>query len=264
MRAKERYLFEPPPSRLRRLARVVLPVLVGLAGSWAGLALWGHRTEAMGPFKVELRAGFGRGVTEIALPPFGTLTADTHRAPLRLTATMREVRVRQLTEVLRERGPDYLVDEVQRDALDRTGAFAIRVAVVTLIGALGLAGLVFRRNRRAIEIAFLAWLIGVGGSEALALATYDTRAFESPTFSGSLAIAPQVIGPVEAARANIDRFKEQLGRVVDGAVRAYTSVQQSPLGRAARSGCCTSRTCTTPSWGSSSPGRSPTGSTWTS
>src|SRR5438270_421342 len=80
--------------------------------------------------------------------------------------------------------------------------------------------------------AVVTALVAVGGSQVLAFTTFHTDAFLHPTFSGSLALAPKVIGPVEAASANIDAFREQLTRVVDGAVRAYTSVQASPLGHA--------------------------------
>src|SRR2546421_10887134 len=98
---------------LRRAALLLVPVLVGLAGAWAGLAVLSRHSVAMGPFTVQLSTSYGRGVTGIDLPPLGRLTADTHRAPLRFKATLESVNVPRLTQVLRDRGTDGLVEQVQ-------------------------------------------------------------------------------------------------------------------------------------------------------
>lgn len=216
---------------IERVARILVPVLVGVAGAWLGMAAWGAATVSMGPFRVQLDATFGRGVTDVALPPFGRLTADTHLAPLRLTATLQDVEVARLKDALLDRGLEDLVARVERDAVDGLWPYTLRVLGVALAGALALSALAFRRNRRAIEIAFLAAVVAVGGSEALAAVTYRSSAFLSPSFSGSLALAPELIGPVQAATERIGYFRTELQRIVDGAVRAYTSVEANPLGK---------------------------------
>jgi hypothetical protein len=58
-----------------RPAPVLLACVVGLVGAWLGLALLARETVPMGPFRVELDVGFGRGETVLGLPPFGALTA---------------------------------------------------------------------------------------------------------------------------------------------------------------------------------------------
>ena len=194
------------------------------------MILWGRTTTTLGPFRVELATSFGVGRTVIALPPFGELSADTHRAPLRLRATLQDVEVTKLTSTLSDSGIEGLAGQVETDALARLRVLAIRVLLAGAAGALLLALLAFRRDARRIAIAVIAALVSVGGSQVAALATFHTDAFLHPTYSGSLSLAPKVIGPVETATANIDAFREQLTRVVDGAVNAYTSVQASPLG----------------------------------
>ncbi|MBI2238454.1 MAG: metallophosphoesterase, partial [Actinobacteria bacterium] len=216
---------------IERVARILVPVLVGVAGAWLGMAAWGAATVSMGPFRVQLDATFGPSVTDVALPPFGRLTADTHLAPLRLTATLQDVEVARLKDALLDRGLEDLAATVERDATDRLWRYALRVLGVALAGALALSALAFRRNRRAIEIAFVAAVVAVGGSEALAAVTYRSSAFLSPSFSGSLALAPELIGPVEEATERIGYFRTELKRIVDGAIRAYTSVEVNPLGK---------------------------------
>src|ERR687891_1500511 len=70
-----------------RIPRWVAAILVGLAGAWIGMLAGGSMTVRTGPFDVLLSANVGPSVTEIALPPLGSLSADTHIPPPRLFAT---------------------------------------------------------------------------------------------------------------------------------------------------------------------------------
>ena len=107
--------------RLRRLPIVLLAVVVGFVGSWLGLLLLSGRNVEMGPFRVRLTAVYGRGLTDIDLPPLGRITANTHRGPLRFTATLQGVSLPDLTRDLNREGPDGLVSDVQHDALASLG-----------------------------------------------------------------------------------------------------------------------------------------------
>ena len=84
---------------------MLLACVVGLVGAWLGLALLARETVPIGPFRVELDVGFGRGETVLGLPPFGALTADTHLSPLHVSATLQDVGVQRLTDILSGRSP---------------------------------------------------------------------------------------------------------------------------------------------------------------
>jgi predicted phosphodiesterase len=219
-------------SVLRRIVDFTVPIVVGVVGSFTGMALWAKTTVSMGPFQVLLASRFGKGVTVIALPPFGRLTADTHLAPLRFTATLQGVRVNELTRTIQSGGTERLVDQVQLDALHQVIPFALHLLLVSLAGALILSLLVFRTKWRAVAISLLAAVLAVGGSETLAWQTYRQGALLTPSFSGSLALAPRLIGPARTAIDRIDNFRAELSRIVGGAVRLYTQVQggASPTG----------------------------------
>ena len=204
-------------------------VAVGLLGTWLGTLVGGRLEADLGPFRVELAASLGRGLTRIELPPFGSLTADTHTAPVSLQAVLQDVHVRTLTSLLGG-GLDRVTAVVEQDAIDSLQRLALRTLAAGTIGALLLSLLVFRDDLRRVLRATVAGMLILGTTQAVAIATYDATAFLRPTYSGTLALAPQVIGPVRAATQRIDAFRQQLTRVVDGAVRAYTSVQASPLG----------------------------------
>ncbi|HEV8421375.1 MAG TPA: hypothetical protein VGR13_08480, partial [Actinomycetota bacterium] len=212
-------MSRPLRPTLLRVARILVPILAGLIGAWLGMFVLARSTVPMGPFKVQLASTFGRGVTVIGLPPFGRLTADTHRAPIHFTATVREVDVRQLTTTIQNGGIDQLAETVRRDALGQVYPFAFRLLGAAILGAAALALLAFRTHWRAVGVAVISAVVAAGGSETIAWATYRPAALLNPTFSGSLALAPRLIGPARTAIDRIDKFTAELTRVLEGATR---------------------------------------------
>jgi predicted MPP superfamily phosphohydrolase len=193
---------------------------------------FGRETVSLGPFRVQLTGRFGRGFTDIALPPLGRVTADTHRAPLRFSATLQNVNVTKLVSDVGHRGLDAVIDDVQREALRRIVPFAFRLFGTAMVGALALSLIAFRARWRPVAVALATALVVVGGSETAAWATYRPSALLTPTFSGSLALAPKLIGPAQTAIDRIDNFRAELSRVLGGAVRVYTSLGSSPVSTA--------------------------------
>lgn len=215
--------------RVRRAGRLGLAVAVGLVGAWLGALLLGRAEVPMGPFRVEVAAGFGTGETDIGLPPFGRVIADTHWAPLRISATLEDVGVERLTDVVERVGVDGLADQVQEDAVDQVRRLAVRLLEVSTIGALALGLLVFRSRWKEVLIAGVTAVLVVGSVELLAWQTYRPAAFTEPTYTGSLGTAAKLIGPVRQATDRIEDFRAGLATLIDGATRAYTSIQTQPI-----------------------------------
>jgi hypothetical protein len=210
---------------------VLKPLVIGIVGAWFALGAFGHQTATMGPFHVRFDAFFGRGLTDIALPPLGTLRANTHLAPLHLRATLQDVDIDTLQPYLTSPGgPGRLAAQLERQTLDLTVPFAIWLLEIGSLGALTLGALVFREPRRAVA-ALLVGLIAVAAAEGLALQTYDARAFLTPSYTGTLALAPQLFGPVEGTIRRVGYFRDELERIVASAGQAYAAVEANPLGR---------------------------------
>jgi predicted phosphodiesterase len=213
----------------RRILRYVLAVAVGVGGSWLGMAVWGSSTSEMGPFEVRISAQFGASDTDIVLPPLGQLSANTHAAPLHIRATLLDVRIAQLSDAMTHGGVSVLVQQVAQEADTAVRYLAIRVLLIGVATALALAAVAFRRDRHAIGVAALAAVVAIGGTEVGAIATFHSKAFGAPTYSGSLALAEKVIPPVLTVE-KIDAYQEQLTRVIDGAIGAYTSIKTNDVG----------------------------------
>ena len=208
-----------------RTAMLLAVAAVGIGGTWLGVTVGARRGAELGPFDVQLSAGFGRGQTEIVLPPLGRITADTHTAPLTFGATLREVDVQELTQQLRDRSVRRIADDIGDAARSRVVPFAFQLLAVGVLGALVVGAVVFRTNWRAVLLSLVVPVTVVGGSELAAWLTYDSNAFRAPRFSGSLALAPRLVGEVETAAARIDAFRLELRRIVSGAARVYSQIQ---------------------------------------
>lgn len=215
--------------RVSRTAVRFLPTVVGLLGAWLGASLLAPAEVPMGPFLVEVRPALGRGVTDIGLPPFGRVVADTHVGPLDVSATLIDVGVRRLTEVVGRVGIQGLVDQVQTAALGSVQRLAIRLLLSSILGAAALGALVFRRDVRRIVLACVTAFAVVGASEAVAWRTFRPAAFTEPRYVGSLGTASHLIGPVREATDRIEDFRVGLQALIASATRAYTSIQAQPL-----------------------------------
>ncbi|MGZ8612504.1 MAG: hypothetical protein ACXWX0_09575, partial [Actinomycetota bacterium] len=190
---------EPPTGRGRRVGALAAAIAVGLVGAWIGMALFARTTVPLGPFRVELGAGFGRGETRLGLPPFGALTADTHLSPLGLSATLQDVGVEGLTDAVYRQGIDGLVAAVERDARERIPVFAWQVLTAAAVGGTVLAMLVFRTRWRLVAASASSSVLGVALCLILVLASFRPGAFAEPTYSGSLTLAPKLLGSAREA-----------------------------------------------------------------
>lgn len=218
--------------RLVLVAWAVAAAAAGLAGAWLGMKAFGGDTVPLGPFTAELAAGIGEGKTVVTLPPLGEVRLDTHDAPLRMSASLADVDVERLTQDLKTKSTAEIADEVQTDARKRFGPFAIRILIVATIAGAAAGLAVFRRRWRLVFLASTTALVVIGGSLGHTWRTFRTEAFAEPTFVGTLRLAPQLLGPASEFTERIDAFRANVERIVGGAVRAYSALEQQAIGGA--------------------------------
>jgi predicted phosphodiesterase len=217
-----------PRARLSQLARLLVPIAVGVAGMWLALLVAGRHDYGVGPFRVELFARPGRGITEVALPPFGRIQADTHLPPVRLTATVTLVDPRNLSSVVAELGVDGLIRQTEQGAYAALRTHAVRVLGMGLAGALAAALLTYRRRWSRVIVSVGAALVTFGLAGGLSWMTFHPSAFLQPTFTGSLTLAPRLIGPLQEATGRIEDFRSQLARLVGAAADTYDVIVNEP------------------------------------
>src|SRR6266542_2212346 len=194
----------PAARRARGPLLLLLPLAAGALGAVLAITLVAREDARIGPASVRPSL---RGTSRLAVPPFGSVTARTHRGPLQFRATLDDVDVAALNRALdeddeaaggglRRRSLNAALAPLERDARQAARDFLLRVTAVGLLG--GLAGVLLFGRRDARRLAGAA----VGGALATAVllvpsvATYDVSAFRAPRYEGAVEYAPALVGDV--------------------------------------------------------------------
>jgi predicted phosphodiesterase len=154
-------------------------------------------SHELGPTTVSARAELGRGQTTLLVSPLGTVSAQTHAAPLHLDLTITEIDPTSLGDAVSSgTGRQDLVKSVERDLRSTTIRIVVQLALgAAVIGAIVGALLPRRRWTTVLAGASGAGLV-VGVLLAATAATFEVEAFAEPRFSGALERAPEVIAAV--------------------------------------------------------------------
>ncbi len=196
------------PSRWpRRVGAVLLPLGLGALAAVLLLGPASALTGPVGPGEVELRAHWDLGHrTDLALPPLGRISADTHAGPVALTARVRELDIDAVRDLSADQDPEArLVAEASADLRSLALRFAIRATLVAaVIGALAAAIPPWRRWWHPL-LGATGGALAVGAVLGGVALTYDPLAFAEPHYEGPVSAAPRII---EAVQRSIDDFDD--------------------------------------------------------
>ncbi|MGW3464456.1 metallophosphoesterase family protein [Streptomyces olivaceoviridis] len=221
-------LAERPNPWLRALGLTT----VVLVGAWLGLLIVGDVRAPVGPMDttMTLRPSLSGG-TKINVSPLGSLSLDSHAAPVRL-----DVNVDQLDPLRSQALVDHperlsgLQDEVARDVEHGTLDLAVRSCVAVVSGATALGLAVYRRPRRALAAGGLALAL-LAASGASAYATWNPKSVLEPRFSGLLSSAPSVVGNARSIVTEFDVYQKELARLVTNVTKLYDVTSTLPAYR---------------------------------
>lgn len=201
-------------------------LLAAAAGAWVALVLAGT-TVPVGPVAVRWRLALTReGVTELELPPIGTVSARTHRTPVAISLLPEQFSGRSTRALLASlTHRDATVRAMERDARRAFQGAVVRLLLFALLAGLACARLVTpHRGRRVVAAALLApALLGTLGLATVA--TYDRRAFRHLRFSGMLSEAPAAINLVRQGMANVEKVQTQLRFAATNLARFYGQME---------------------------------------
>lgn len=189
---------------------MVLPLLVGVVAGIASLGLIPPASEALGPAKVSVGADVAGGRTVVTVPPLGTISAATHRAPVELELTFTSVNFEELGPLATtSAGRAELLEQMDDDLRDVILASTVRLVLgATIVGAVA-AALLWHRRWLQIGLGAAGALIAVAALLGITAVTFDTDAFEQPRYSGTLARAPVVIETLREAPSVLDDIRSR-------------------------------------------------------
>ncbi|MBE0477459.1 MAG: metallophosphoesterase family protein [Coriobacteriia bacterium] len=205
---------------VRAWHRVSAPAAFALA-LVVGLVAFGAFARAefpVGPARVSVATAPAlEGRTTLTAPPFGSVSAPTHPAPVRLEATLTEVDVPRLQRLAENGVPDEVAQTELTDSLRRGAWKAVGTGLLAAAVASAFVGWSLRHRlwvlaaSTALGVAVPAVLVGW---TALA---FDATAFQRPTYTGALSYAPSLVqlvqervSTVEGAREKVSQFTREL------------------------------------------------------
>lgn len=212
---------------IRTLARHPLTaaahlVAVAVVGAWLAVSLWGDVRLSLGLATVEggLRPAVS-GRTTVEFPPFGSLSAHTHRAPLALQARVDELHVKQLVTWAKDApSRTEMTAQLRHAAQQVVVALLLRATVLALLGAIVLGVISGLRGRR-LALCGLLGLAAVLVPVALAAGTFRAEAFADPTYHGELSRAPLLLQAAHQGWRRYDTLDASAPVIIDRVTRFY-------------------------------------------
>lgn len=200
----------PESHSKRRVARLVLPFLVGAVAGVASLGLIPPASEALGPARVSVSAEVAAGRTVVTVPPLGTISAATHPAPVEVEMTFKNVDFEELGPLATtSAGRAELLEQMDEDLRDVIRTATLRFALgAAIVGAIA-AALLWHRRWLQIALGAGGALVGVAALLGVTLVTFDNDAFEQPRYSGTLARAPIVIETLRETPSVLDSIRSR-------------------------------------------------------
>ena len=169
-------------------------------------------TGDVGPGRVEIRAAVSsHGRTTLALPPLGRVSASTHDAPVALDATVEELDLDRLQELLADEDPEGALRQAAADDLGPLlRRFAVRALLAAVLAGAAVGVGVPGRHWRHVLVGGVAGAVAALALLGGAWNGYDAAAFDQASFDGPIERAPDV---VDAVKRQVDDLGEVRDRV---------------------------------------------------
>jgi predicted phosphodiesterase len=203
--------------RLILALSLVTYILLGAGAALAGMQLVPASEYRLGPVAIATSAEVGDALSTLRIPPLGTVSAPTHKAPLSLTVTVTELDPQALGDILAG-SPDQatLVEDLTVALKGAASGLAVRMLVASLIlGGIVLALLPGRRWF-SIVAGLLGGVLAAAGLLGATWNSFRPEAFREPSFTGALERAPQVIQAIQGQAVSL---RDVRSRVEDAATR---------------------------------------------
>jgi len=220
-------------SRRRRVGIVVEVVVVGLVGCWLGLLAGGRLETPVGPLEARLAVQPNvHGGSELAIPPLGELTVDSHTGPWRLSAEVTRINAADARRIFSNPTTvEGLGEQVAKDLTNGVKKLVIRSVLAAVVGALLLGLMVFRRRFRLVMASGGVCLAAVLAGGGTAAATWDPESINEPKYQGLLASAPTVVGDAQSIVTDFQKYEAQLAILVTNVSRLYDVTSTLPAYR---------------------------------
>lgn len=217
--------------RGRRMLAVAGVLAAALSAALLAFALFAHTTYQVGPARIYVGAAPAlSGSTKLSLPPFGSVSAETHASPVAVTAELQEVDLARLQELAAQGLPSEATVAEFRQATIGGVTRAVAKGVVAALLAAAFVTWALRRPWREVAGAAILGLVVPSLMVTAAYTGFRPEAFRDPTYEGAVAYAPSLIGLVQGRFDRVGKMQEELGQTVRELSSYYDKPQSFAAG----------------------------------
>jgi predicted phosphodiesterase len=216
-------------TRRRRAWRVVAPLAAGAVAAFLVMPFVTTRGR-VGPATLALRIRPSlQGQTVLGLPPFGHLTVDSHRGPIEADATVEEINVDAVQQLVTTNDFEHeLRSSAETDLGHLIRESAARLLAVVVVAGAVVGGLIPGRRRRGIALGATGALVVTSATLALVWSSYDVDSFRHPRYEGAISRAPALVAAVEREFGDLGGVRSRV-KVLAGQVAQLSRAATTPL-----------------------------------
>jgi predicted phosphodiesterase len=229
--------LEAEPAVPPRKRRWVFPrwLEIALAAALLSLSLTAAAVRGvydLGPGEVEisLRPQLS-GATIVSVPPFGSIEAATHRAPVGVVLSPTSIDTHSAQALVESRPTrDDLVGSLRADLEEALKKYALRLLLGGLVAGALVAAIARVRSPKELAISVGVAVLAPMALYVAAFAGYNPDAFRQPTLTGALSRSPELLGPVQQFGQRFNALRTELDEIGSITFQLYQFLaEQSPI-----------------------------------
>ena len=208
----------------KRVRTIFELVLITLAGTLIGVALFGHGKAAVGPLQtvLSLQPTFSGG-TLIELGPLGEISFASHSGLVGVKIEVKSMTPALATDLV---SSNDKIDKLKSSVTDTLRSSFIYVAIkASIAGALFsllFMLLAFRSFKRSV-ISFTLSLVISSAVAISAYLSYQPQAITQPVYRGLVQAAPSLIGSAKDIADNFDKYRDQMAGLLSNVTTLYNA-----------------------------------------
>lgn len=185
---------------------------------------------------IEFSASFGasfRGITEIVIPPVGSISAQTHLMPVKINLILQNINIEKLQELIQDAPlTTELTQQIKDELQDIAILFVLHLFLLAALGGMFGAILVSGKTLRtalygAAAGAVLCLVLTVG-----TVTTFQPEKLRTPEYNGALKAAPWAIDMAEAVFQRVNILGEQMQLIAKNLYTIFEQIDKAaPLSR---------------------------------
>jgi len=175
---------------------------------------------------------FSQGYTEVVIPPFGTVRAQTHISPLQFQVILQNINLDLLQEAIPDLSKEEFIGQLQKQIMSYLYYFFFRIMALGFLGGAAAVYLSGIKKFKTVAVGGIIGLVIIGLLILAAVVSYNPQAFVNPEFEGVLSSAPWMVSFIEESLLKVDTLGEQMELMAINISRVYERIDQiEPLDR---------------------------------